>query len=179
MLDCCNPARIASDLSSSLCFSQHVLPSCTMDLYFIDLCKLGCILRVMHNYLDHIYVFSIYQSSATEAWYKPILFSNVLAWFDRAHNTFDHKASVRALALILQNKIVYIFAPRCAHDYMHSLITCNLCCLMYSTHIIHVNNNNTPCYVYIYSPYTLFFLFLPRSAYPKPRTAFLEEREDD
>jgi hypothetical protein len=27
--------------------------------------------------------------------------------------------------------------------------------------------------------YTLLFLFLPLSAYPKPRTAFLEEREDD
>jgi len=31
----------------------------------------------------------------------------------------------------------------------------------------------------IYSAYTLFFLFFPLSAYPKPRTAFLEEREDD
>ena len=31
----------------------------------------------------------------------------------------------------------------------------------------------------IYYAYTLFFLFLPFSAYPKPRTAFLEEREDD
>jgi hypothetical protein len=27
--------------------------------------------------------------------------------------------------------------------------------------------------------YTLFFLFLPLSAYPKPRMAFHEEREDD
>jgi hypothetical protein len=27
--------------------------------------------------------------------------------------------------------------------------------------------------------YTLFFLFLPLSAYPKPRMAFREEREDD
>lgn len=31
----------------------------------------------------------------------------------------------------------------------------------------------------MYSAYTLFFLFIPLSAYPKPRTAFLEEREDD
>ena len=32
-------------------------------------------------------------------------------------------------------------------------------------------------YIYIYSAYMLFFLFLP--LYPKPRTPFLEEREDD
>jgi hypothetical protein len=50
---------------------------------------------------------------------------------------------------------------------------------MYSRHIFHVNKNNTTCYVYTYSAYTLFFLFLPLSAYPKLRTAFLEEREDD
>jgi hypothetical protein len=67
MLDCCNLAGIASDLSYSLCLSQHVLPSCAMDLYFIDLRKIGCILDVVCNYLDHIYVSSIYQSSATEA----------------------------------------------------------------------------------------------------------------
>jgi hypothetical protein len=42
-----------------------------------------------------------------------------------------------------------------------------------------VNKKNTTCYVYIYSAYTLLFLFLRLSAYPKPRTAFLEEREDD
>jgi hypothetical protein len=42
-----------------------------------------------------------------------------------------------------------------------------------------VNKNNTTCYVYIYSAYKLFFFFLPLLAYPKPRTAFLEEREDD
>jgi hypothetical protein len=41
------------------------------------------------------------------------------------------------------------------------------------------DNNDTTCYIYIYFAYTLFFLFLPLSAYPKPWTAFLEEREDD
>ena len=42
-----------------------------------------------------------------------------------------------------------------------------------------MNKNDTTCYLYIYSAYTLFFLFLPLLAYLKPRTAFLEEREDD
>jgi hypothetical protein len=49
---------------------------------------------------------------------------------------------------------------------------------MYNRHIIHVNKNNTACYVYIYSTYTLLYLFLPLVAYPKSRTAFLEQRED-
>jgi hypothetical protein len=92
MLACSDLVRTQSDLSHPLCLSKHVLPSCAMGLYFIDLCKLRCILDVVRNYLDHIYVSSIYQSSATEAWYKPILFSNLLTSFDRAHNKFDHRS---------------------------------------------------------------------------------------
>jgi hypothetical protein len=125
MLACSDLVRTESDLSHPLCLFKHVLPSCAMDLYFIDLFKLRCILDIVSNYLDHIYVSSIYQSSANEAWYKPVLFSNVLAWFDRAHNKFDHRASVRTLDLILQNKIVYIFVPRRPHDYINLTYTCN------------------------------------------------------
>jgi hypothetical protein len=76
--------------------------------------------------------------------------------------------------LSLSQHMLHLYATK-----MYFTYTCNLSCLMYSRHIFHVNKNNTTCYVYIYSAYTLFFLFLPLSAYPKPRTAFLEEREDD
>jgi hypothetical protein len=173
MFDYCHPTRIASDFSYSLCLSQHVLPSCAMDLYFIDLCKLKCILDIVCNYLHHIYVSYIYQSSATKAWYKPVLFSIVLAWFDPAHNKFDHRASVRTLDLILQSKIVYIFVPRRAHDYMNLTYTCNFSCILFLRSPDHINKNDRTCYICIYCAYTLFFSFLPFSAYPKPRTAFI------
>ena len=94
--------------------------------------------------------------SLVQAWYKPHVVLHLLDWFDLVHKKFDHRASVRILDLILNNKSVYIYG------YHH-----------------YTNNNVTICYTYIYSAYTLFFLFLPVSAYPKPRTAFLEEREDD
>jgi hypothetical protein len=59
MLACSDLVRTESDLSHPLCLSKHVLPSCAMDLYFIDLCKLRCILNVVSNYLEQIYVSSI------------------------------------------------------------------------------------------------------------------------
>jgi hypothetical protein len=43
----------------------------------------------------------------------------------------------------------------------------------------HVRKIDTTFYIYTYSAYTLFFLFLPLSVSQKPRTAFHEEREDD
>ena len=99
-------------------------------------------------------------------------------WFDLVHK-FDHRSSLRKLNLILKNKTIYLVVFHHDHDSLYFTYTCNLSCLMYTGHTFHVNNNNTTCYIYIYFAYTLFFLFLPLSAYLKPRTAFHEEREDD
>ena len=56
-----------------------------------------------------------YQSSAVKAWYKPMLFSHILDWFDLAHNNkYDHRSSVRTLGIILNNKTLYMFVP--PHD---------------------------------------------------------------
>ena len=78
---------------------------------------------------------------------------------------FDHRSSIRIFDLILNN--------------MYFTYTCNFSSVFYIGINHRVNKNGTTCYIYIYSAYTLFFSFLPLSAYPKPRTAFLEEREDD
>jgi hypothetical protein len=56
LLACSDLDRIESDFSYQLCLSQHVLPSCAMDLHYPDLCKLRCILDVASYYPDHIYV---------------------------------------------------------------------------------------------------------------------------
>jgi hypothetical protein len=47
------------------------------------------------------HISSTYQHTITEEWYKHVLFSNLLDWFDRAHNKFDHRASMGTLDLIL------------------------------------------------------------------------------
>lgn len=56
-----------------------------------------------------------------------------------------------------------------------------LCNLKYDFELSIVQNNkkNTIIDSYIYHVYTLFFLSSTFSGYQKPRTAFLEEREDD
>jgi hypothetical protein len=59
VLDCSNSARIESDISYPLCLSQHMLLSCAMDLYFIDLCKLRCILDVASLSWSYICFFYI------------------------------------------------------------------------------------------------------------------------
>ena len=62
-------------------------------------------------------------------------------------------------------------------NYMCS--SCNFSCF-FSFENNHTNyKHDTTSYIYIYFAYKLFFLFLLLSAYPKPWTAFLEEREDD
>jgi hypothetical protein len=86
---------------------------------------------------------------------------------------------MRTLDLILHNKTIYIFCPWRAHDYMNFTYICNFSCILSTGNIHQVNKTDTPCYIYIYCAYTLFFLFHPFSAYPKPMTAFPEERKDD
>ena len=179
MLDCSILSRIESDLSYPLCLSQNVFHVCATDLCFTYICKLSCILYAASHGHDRI---------------------TILDWFDLSCSKFDHRSSVRILDLILNNKTSYIFVTHC-HNYMNFtytcnndcqklryclflyhncvLYTCNLRCILHVGNNTHVNKNDTTCYTYIYSAYTLFFLFLPLSACPKPWTAFLEEREDD
>src|SRR4051812_10384632 len=159
--------------------AQYFFPVQTVEISMIHdciliICKLSCILHTEQN--DYVHN---NRSSAVEAWPESIRFSHSLNWFDLVHHKFDHRSSLRKLNLILNNKIIYLFGFQHDHDSLYFTYTCNLSCLMNSRHIIHVNKNDTTGYVYIYSAYTLFFLFLPLSAYPKPRTSFLEEREDD
>ena len=142
-------------------------------LDFNHICKWRCIFHTGQHDHGHIN-----KSSAVEAWHESIWFSHILNWLDLVHK-FDHRSSLRKLNLILKNKTIYLVVFHHDHDSLYFTYTCNLSCLMYTEHIFHVNNNYTTCYIYIYFAYTLFFLFLPLLAYPKPWTAFLEEREDD
>jgi len=184
LLDCSDLARLESNFSYPLCLSQILLPKCATDLYFTYICKLSCMFLARHNddahITNHICVCSshvyISQSSAVDARYKPILFTHLLDWFDLACTKFDHRSSMRTLDLILNNKTLYIFVHYNDYDFICFTYTCNLSCSVYIANSMYDDNNDTTCYIYIYFAYTLFFLFLPFSAYPKPWTAFLEER---
>jgi hypothetical protein len=175
VLDCSNSARIESDISYSLCLSPNLLPSCSTDLYFTYICKLSCILYTACNAHDPISVCSTYQRSIVEAWFSPLVNFYLADCFDLAYNKFDHRAFVRTLDLILHNNTIYIFHPRRAHDYMNFTYTCIFVYWAYSS---YSQRWPTVLYIHILCIHVVLF-FLPFSAYPKPRTAFLEEREDD
>ena len=125
----------------------------------------------------------------------------MLRWFYHDSKKIDHRSSVRTLDLILNNKLFYIcvshfdhdslsFTYTCNYDYLllsfllfpydnYMCYTCNFSCFL-SFENNHTNyKHDTTCYIYKYFAYTLFFFFLPLSAYLKPWMAFLEEREDD
>ena len=195
LLDCSDLARFAYDYAHPSCLSQT-------DLCFTYICKLSCILSTGNNGHDYLPVCaawsllcSTYQSSAAEAWYETYDDLHRLDWFDLASTKFDHRSSVRTLDLILNHKILYICVYHFDHDSMNFTYTSNSDCLLlrfswfhYDNYMCyarnfrcilsfennHVHKNDTTCYVYIYSAYTLFFLFLPLSAYQKPRAAFPE-----
>ena len=196
MLDCSALPRFEYVYEHTFCLSQT-------ELYFTYIYKLSCILNTWINDYGHIsncatawpLLCSKYQSSAVEAWY-PISFDlHMLSWFYHDSMEFDHRSSVRTLDLLLSNKILFLCVYHFNHDYINFTYTCNFSCKFirytvrpYDTcvfytcnfgHTSNVNETDQRCYIYIYYAYTLFFLFLPLSAYPKPRTAFLEEREDD
>jgi hypothetical protein len=176
MLDCSNSSRIESDLSYSLCLSQHMLLLNATNICFTYICKLSCTLYTLSYCHDHISICSTYQSSAVKAWYPISIHLHILDWFTLIYRKFDHRSSVRTLELILHNKTVYIFVPhRISICFTY---TCKLSCNLDYENTTHVRKIHTTFYIYIYSAYT-FFLFLPLPVYQKPRTAFHEEREDD
>lgn len=149
------------------------------DVYFTYICKLSCILYAVSHGHDHISICSTYQSSVVKAWYPISIHLHILDWFDLVYRKFDHRSSVRTLELILNNKTVYIFVPHRDHISKCFTYTCKLSCNLNYKNTHYVHKKDTTCNTYIYSAYTLFFLFLPLSVYQKPRTAFHEEREDD
>ena len=190
-------------MSYSHCLSHALMPSCT-DFRFTYIYKISCVLHtryITEHTIDCTTVWSsscyTYQSSAVEAWYPLSHDLYFLSWVDLATMKFDHRSSVRTLELILNNKNIYLCVFLCALDYMNftyirnsdcCLLQCplfpdeKLCYIFAYCHlgiIIVFSTTDTTGHICIYSAYTLFFLFLPLSAYPKPRTAFLEEREDD
>jgi hypothetical protein len=117
MLECLHSARIQSDFLYPLSLSQHMLHLYATKIYFTYICKLRCILPIGHD--DHAHIHEYFcvhsslvhhnQSSAVGAWHKPILFSDILDWFDLVHHKFDHRSSLRKLNLILNNKNIYLF----------------------------------------------------------------------
>ena len=208
-LDCLELARFLHDSTPMFCVPKQFLHIHATDLYITYICKLSCILHNGNNEHDNIIecntfwslLCSKYHSSTFEAWYPISTELHYLNWFYLAIMKFDHRSSVRTLDLILNNQNLYIDVSPCDHAYMsftytcncdcylvrcylfscenYVLIMCNFCCLMSCGNNYHVHNNDAPHYRYMYCAYTLFFLFLPRAAYHKPRTSCLEEREDD
>ena len=202
LLNCSNHTRFEHDYTHTLCLSQT-------ELYFTYICKLSCILTTWINDQGHLFhgptawslLCSKYQSSAVEAWYPTSFDLPRLNWVYHDSMKFDHRSCVRRLSLILNNKLLYICVSHFDHDSPGFSYICNYDCLFlrflffpYDNYMCyackfscflsfednHTNSkHDTTCDIYTYFAYMLFFLFLPLSAFPKPRTAFLEEREDD